>query len=68
MKASSPTKDIKTIVRSFKTLVTKEIGFAIWQHSYHDHIIRGKGDYENIWEYIDTNTFKWEKDCFYVKQ
>jgi len=37
----------------------------IWQRSYHDHIIRGEKDYREIWEYIDTNVQRWEKDCFY---
>ena len=65
MRASSPTKSIESIIRSFKTLVTKEIGNSIWQRSYHDHIIRGEKDYQKIWEYIDTNVVRWEKDCFY---
>ena len=38
----------------------------IWQRSFHDHIIRNQHDYDNIWEYIDTNPLKWENDCFYV--
>ena len=65
MKASSPTKHIETIVRSFKTLVTKEIGTSIWQRSYHDHIIRGEKDYQEIWKYVDTNVLQWESDRFY---
>ncbi|MBR5528444.1 MAG: transposase [Clostridia bacterium] len=65
MRASSPTKNIETILRSFKTMVTKEIGHSIWQRSYHDHIIRNEHDYQKIWEYIDTNVIRWEKDCFY---
>ncbi len=65
MRASSPTKNLESIVRSFKTMVTKEIGKSIWQRSYHDHIIRDKNDYQKIWEYIDTNVLRWEKDCFY---
>ena len=65
MRASSPTKNIETIIRSFKTLVTKEIGYSIWQRSYHDHIIRGEKDYQKIWEYIDTNVIRWEKDFLY---
>ena len=65
MRASSPTKNIENIIRSFKTLVTKEIRHKIWQRSYHDHIIRGEKDYRKIWEYIDTNPIKWELDCFY---
>ena len=66
MKASYPTKNIKDISRSFKTMVTKEIGTSIWQRSYHDHIIRDKNDYQKIWEYIDTNVQRWDKDCFYT--
>ena len=65
MRASSPTKNVETIIRSFKTMVTKEIGQSIWQRSYHDHIIRGEKDYQKIWEYIDTNPLKWKLDCFY---
>ena len=65
MKASSPTTSIVTIIRTFKTMVTKEIGIPIWQRSFHDHIIRGERDYEKIWQYIDTNVACWEKDCFY---
>ncbi len=65
MRASSPTKNIETIIRSFKTMVTKEICYSIWQRSYHDHIIRGEKDYQKIWEYIDTNPLKWNLDCFY---
>ena len=65
MRASSPAKNIETIIRSFKTLVTKEIGHTIWQRSYHDHIIRGENDYQKIWEYIDTNVILWKKDRFY---
>ena len=65
MRASSPTKNIETIIRSFKTMVTKEIGNSIWQWSYHDHIIRDERDYQKIWEYIDNNSIKWKLDCFY---
>lgn len=38
----------------------------IWQRSFHDHIIRCDKDYQKIWEYIDTNSMKWEQDCFYI--
>ncbi len=68
MRASSPTKNIENIIRSFKIMVTKEIGKSIWQRSYHDHIIRGEKDYQKIWEYIDTNVLRWENDCFYNRK
>ena len=66
MWASSPTKSVSDIIRSFKTLVTKEIGEPIFQRSFHDHIIRGEQDYKEIWQYIDNNPTKWKEDKFYV--
>ncbi len=65
MKASSPTRNIEQIIRSFKTMVTKEAGKSLWQRSYHDRIIRNEKEYQKIWQYIDTNVIKWESDCFY---
>ena len=59
MWASPPTKSISYIVRSIKTLTTKEIGKPIFQRSYYDHIIRNQEDYNEIWEYIDNNPKKW---------
>ncbi len=56
---------ISTIVQQLKGIVTKAIGFSVWQKSFHDHVIRNKHDYDRIWEYIDTNSLKWENDCFY---
>ena len=65
MKASSPTQSISTIVRSFKTMVTKEIGESIFQRSFHDHVIRGQADYDEIWTYIENNPKKWQLDRLY---
>ena len=63
--ASSPTKSVSDIVKSFKTLVTKEIGKPIFHRSFYDHIIRGEQDYREIWDYIDGNPAKWRQDRFY---
>ena len=65
MRTLSPAQNIENIIRSLKTLITKEAKIPIWQRSYHDHIIRGEKDYNKIWEYIDTNVIKWHTDCFY---
>ena len=65
MRTLSSAQNIENIIRSLKTLVTKEAKIPIWQRSYHDHIIRGEKDYNKIWEYIDTNVIKWHTDCFY---
>ena len=40
---------------------------AIWQRSFHDHIIRGENDFLKIWNYIDLNPLKWKDDCFYTE-
>ena len=58
-KAASPTKaTVPHTVNSLKGLISKQIGFSIWQRSYHDHIIRSKEGYCKISECIDTNPSK----------
>lgn len=57
MRASRPT--LHTVVRSLKTMVTKEIGFPIWQDSYYDRIIENENGYFEAWRYIDENPYKW---------
>ena len=59
----SPT--ISRIIKQFKGSISKQIGFSIWQKSYHDHIIRNELEYNRIWQYINTNIQNWEKDYFY---
>ena len=63
MWASSPT--VSSLIKSFKILVTKEIGKAIFQRSFYDHIIRNESDYNEVWQYIDRNPQKWKEDKFY---
>ena len=62
---------IDKIVGFLKMNVSKKIHNEyqnkIWQRSYHDHIIRDEMDYQKIWEYIETNIIKWDKDCFNVE-
>ena len=58
MPTSTPTKSVSSVVRSLKTLTTKEIGQSIFQRSYNDHIIRGEQDYLEIWNYIENNAIK----------
>ena len=40
---------------------------SIWQSSYHDHIIRDRRDYDDIWRYIDENPAKWNEDEFFCE-
>ena len=39
---------------------------TIWQRSFHDHIIRSRRDYEEIWTYIDNNPKQWELDEYHT--
>ena len=56
---------VSVVIQQLKGAVTKQLGFSPWQKLFHDHIIRDKTDYENIWNYIEFNVLKWEQDCFY---
>ncbi len=56
---------IAQFVSTFKRFCNKEYEKNIWQSRSNDHIIRGEKEYQKIWEYIDTNVLRWEKDCFY---
>jgi len=53
-------------IKSFKILVTKNIGKPIFQRLYYDHIIRNEDDYLRVWEYIDTNPQKWAEDKYHT--
>ncbi len=71
---ASPCPTISEVICTFKSVTTrlcKKEGYDephLFQSSFHDHIIRDDKDYQKIWEYIDTNVIKWEKDCFYNKE
>ena len=68
MWASAPTQSVSDRIRSFKTLVSKQIGVSIWQRSFYDHVIRNKEDYLHIWKYIDDNPAKWAEDEYYYAE
>ena len=62
--SSSPT-GIPSIIRLWKTLITRDLGFPLFQRSYHDHIIRDEEKYREIWRYVDENPLRWELDRYY---
>jgi REP element-mobilizing transposase RayT len=60
---------IPTIVRLFKSAVTREIKrldypflYSIWQRNYYEHIIRNENELNRIREYIQNNPLRWEYD------
>ena len=46
-------------------MVTKEIGYSVWQTSYYDHVIRNEDDYLRIRQYISDNPAHWAEDEYY---
>jgi len=50
---------VSRIVKQFKGVVTKRLGFSPWQRSYYDHVIRNEQDYLDIWTYIENNPSKY---------
>jgi putative transposase len=60
---------ISTIIRSYKSVVTKNIreinpNFQ-WQSRFHDHIIRNEKSFHTIQNYIEKNPLNWSEDKFY---
>ena len=55
-------------MNSSKQIHVRQPGLTVWQRSYYDHIIRSQTDYLTIWNYIDTNPARWEKDRFYAAE
>ena len=63
------TGSIPTIIRSFKSEVTRRInkiqntpGLKLWQSNYYEHVIRNEEEFEAIYEYMITNPQNWEED------
>ncbi|MCX8051233.1 MAG: transposase [Chlorobi bacterium] len=60
---------IPTIIRSFKSIVTKRInehrktpGVPVWQRNYYEHIIRSDESLNRIRQYIVENPLRWAFD------
>jgi REP element-mobilizing transposase RayT len=61
----SPLQTVGAIIRGFKSAVSGQIGFSIWQRDMYEHIIRDVNDYVRIVEYIERNPETWGNDMFY---
>ena len=63
-RAAFPTKSVSQIINGLKSISTKQIGFSIWQKSFHDHIIRNEKEFLEICDYIDNNPINWVNDIY----
>ena len=60
---------IPTIIRAFKSAVTKRIndlrgmpGASVWQRGYHEHIIRHEDEWHRVRRYVEENPTRWATD------
>ncbi|TVR76437.1 MAG: hypothetical protein EA412_13645 [Chitinophagaceae bacterium] len=65
---SPKSNSISTIIRSYKSAVTKHanrLGLEHgWHSRFHDHIIRDDAEYQRISDYIINNPANWGEDKF----
>ena len=54
---------LSSIVGSYKSAVSRQLGFPVWQRNYYEHIIRDCNDYARIADYINNNPARWDTDC-----
>jgi len=71
--ATSARPTIMDIVCAYKSLTTRQCKKVkpidkLFQTSFHEHVIRGREDYQEIAEYIENNAKKWELDALYSKE
>ena len=57
--------DVIKDIRSLKIMVTKRVGYSIWQTGFYDHIVRDEQDYLAKRQYIEENAIKWLEDEYY---
>ena len=62
---AGPFPTLSTIVGSYKSSVSRHVGFPVWQKSFYDHVIRNEMDYQMVRQYIEHNPEKWNLDRFY---
>ena len=55
----APRPTLPTVVRSLKTMVTRQLGYSIFQASFYDHVVRTEQDLQDIEDYIRYNPQSW---------
>ena len=57
--------NVETVVRTFKRMVTREVGKSIWQESFYDTVLEDDHAYYSAYEYIENNPVCWIADKYY---
>jgi len=55
-------RPLPVITGSFKSAVSRQAGFSVWQRSYWDHIIRSEDELNQARRYIADNPSRWSTD------
>ena len=63
--SSRPTEMVPRIVSAMKKVTNRETKTRLWQTGYMDHVIRNQHDWEQHWNYIEHNPFRWAEDKYY---
>jgi putative transposase len=66
-------KSLSAVIGSYKAAVSRQAkrenllpqAYQLWQPSFHDHIIRNEAEHQTIYQYVDTNPWRWKEDRFY---
>ena len=61
----APRPTVMQIVKALKGIITRQLGFSIWQTGFYDHIIRDDEDYQIRFRYIEENPARWPQDEYY---
>ena len=66
---ASPSPTVPEIIGAYKSLTARlckakaDIG-TLWQRSFYDHVVRNQQDYDELWQYIDSNPHKQAEKMF----
>jgi len=52
-------RPLPVVIGSFKSAVSREMGFPVWQRGYYDHIVRSPAEWAEINAYIEANPARW---------
>lgn len=73
METSSIRPTLMDMICTFKSLTTRACNQSdrtarqkLWQTSFYEKTIRDDKSYSIIWDYIESNPHKWEKDEYYI--
>ena len=68
---ASPLPTLSDVICTYKSITTRLCRRIcpipkLFQTSFHDHVIRGEADYQEIAQYIVNNPAKWAEDKYYL--